>query len=150
MISNNQFGLNSLYEQNYQLWLESTIENLKHRNFDNLDIDLLVEEIEEMGGSLKDALENNLIVIIAHLLKCKYQPEKRSGSWRASIKEHRRRINKSIQKHPSLKNYYESIFAECYSPALDWAAEETGLLPDIFPEKCPFTTQQVLDSEFFP
>lgn len=135
---------------NYQLWLDATIENLKHRDFDNLDIDLLIEEIEEMGGSLKDALENNLIVILAHLLKWKYQPEKRSGSWRGSIKEHRRRINKSIQKHPSLKNYYDNIFGESYYPAVDWAIEETGLSPDIFPEKCPFTSEEVLDNDFLP
>jgi hypothetical protein len=146
----NQFSLSSLYEQDYQLWLESTVNQLRQRNFDNLDIDLLIAEIEEMGGSLKDALENNLIVILAHLLKWKYQPDKRSGSWRGSIKEHRRRIHKSIQKHPSLSRYYESIFEECYLPALDWALAETGLSPNIFPPQCPFTPQQVIDSEFLP
>jgi hypothetical protein len=148
MMSNQ--SLQPLYEQDYQLWLDSTINNLKQGNFDHLDIDLLIEEIEEMGGSLKDALENNLIVVLAHLLKWKYQPEHRSGSWGASIKEHRRRINKSIQKHPSLKNYYESIFEDCYLPALDWAVEETGLSRDIFPLQCPFNSQQVIDSDFLP
>jgi hypothetical protein len=93
-------NIKSLHEENYQLWLESTIDNLKQGNFDRIDIDNLIEEISEMGGSLKDALENNLIVILAHLLKWQYQPQKRSGSWKASIKEHRCRINKSIQKHP--------------------------------------------------
>ena len=140
----------SLYEEDYQLWLESTINQLRQRNFEDLDIDLLIEEIEEMGSSLKDALENNLIVVLAHLLKWTCQPEHRSGSWLASIKEHRRRINKSIQKHPSLKRYYESIFEECYPPALDWAVTETGLSPDIFPKKCPFNPQQVLDVDFLP
>ncbi len=142
--------LKSLYEQDYQLWLDSTINQLKQGDFDNLDLDLLIEEIEEMGGSLKDALENNLIVVLAHLLKWKYQAEHRSGSWTASIKEHRRRINKSIQKHPSLKNYYEGIFEDCYAPAVDWAVEETSLSRIIFPQQCPFTSQQVIDSEFLP
>ena len=140
----------SLKEQDYQLWLDSTINHLKQGNFNKLDIDLLIEEIEEMGGSLKDALENNLIVVLAHLLKWKYQPEHRLGSWGASIKEHRRRINKSISKHPSLSKYYESIFEDCYAPALDWAVEETGLSRDIFPQQCPFNSQQVIDSEFLP
>ncbi|AFY35940.1 DUF29 domain-containing protein [Calothrix sp. PCC 7507] len=146
----NQFDLSSLHEQDYELWLKSTINQLRQRNFDDVDIDLLIEEIEEMGGSLKDALENNLIVVLAHLLKWKYQPDYRSGSWRASIKEHRRRINKSLQKHPSLKKYYESIWQDCYLPALDWAVAETGLSPDIFPQQCPFTSQQLIDSEFLP
>jgi hypothetical protein len=62
-------NIKSLHEENYQLWLESTIDNLKQGNFARIDIDNLIEEISEMGGSLKDALENNLIVILAHLLK---------------------------------------------------------------------------------
>lgn len=146
----NQFSLSSVREQDYELWLESTINQLRQRNFDAIDIDLLIKEIAEMGGSLKDALENNLIVILAHLIKWKYQPNYRSGSWRGSIKEYRRRINKSIQKHPSLKKYYEDIFLDCYPPALDWAIAETGLSPDIFPQQCPFNAQQVIDSEFLP
>ncbi|WP_277875039.1 DUF29 family protein [Anabaena sp. FACHB-1237] len=44
---------------NDQSWLDKTISQLKERNFEALDIDLLIEEI---GGNLKDALENNLIV----------------------------------------------------------------------------------------
>lgn len=146
----NLSDLSSLHEQDYELWLESTINHLRKRNFDDLNIDLLIEEIEEMGGSLKDALENNLIVVLAHLIKYKYQPDYRSGSWRASIKEHRRRINKSIQKHPNLRKYYENIFEDCYPPALDWVVGESGLSPDIFPQQCPFTSQQVIDSEFLP
>ncbi|MBW4644961.1 MAG: DUF29 domain-containing protein [Goleter apudmare HA4340-LM2] len=146
----NQFNLSSLYEQDYELWLESTIHQLRQRNFDDIDIDLLLEEIAEMGGSLKDALENNLIVVLAHLLKWQYQPDYRSGSWRASIKEHRRRINKSILKHPRSKKYYEIVLPDCYLPALDWAVTETGLSPDIFPQQCPFTAQQIIDSEFLP
>ncbi|WP_017652027.1 DUF29 domain-containing protein [Fortiea contorta] len=146
----NQVDLSSLHAQDYDLWLQSTISLLRERNFDNLDIDLLIAEIEEMGGSLKDALENNLIVVLAHLLKWKYQPDYRSGSWRASIKEHRRRIHKSLQKHPSLRKHYENIWEECYLPALDWAIAETGLSPDNFPQQCPFTAQQLIDSEFLP
>ena len=147
---NSSLNVKSLHEENYQLWLESTIDNLKQGNFDHIDIENLIEEISEMGGSLKDALENNLIVILAHLLKWQYQPQKRSGSWKASIKEHRRRINKSIQKHPYLKKYYEKIFSESYLPAVDWAMEETGLSPETFPSQCPFTPEQVLNDQFLP
>jgi hypothetical protein len=142
--------LSSRAEQDYFLWLNTTIEQLKARKFGDLDIQRLVEEIEQMGGSLKDALENNLIVVLAHLLKWKYQPEYRSGSWRGSIKEHRRRINKAMKRHPSLKRYFREIFAECYPPAQDWASAETGLPLAQFPAECPFNPEQVLDPEFLP
>ncbi len=39
---------------------------------------------------------------------------------------------------------------DCYAPALDWAVGETGLSPDIFPQQCPFNSQQVIDSDFLP
>lgn len=140
----------SLHQRDYYLWLNTTIEQLKQRDFDSLDIQRLVEEIEEMGGSLKDALENNLIVVLAHLLKWKYQPDYRSGSWRGSIKEHRRRLLKAMERHPSLKRYFTGILPESYAPALDWAVEETGLSPTQFPAECPFTPDQVLDITFYP
>jgi hypothetical protein len=102
-----------IYERDYPLWLKKTTEYLRSGNFEALDIDNLVAELEEMGGSRKDALENNLIVVLTHLLKWKYQPSYRCGSWRGSIKEHRRRINKSLAQHPGLKPYIQEIFPEC-------------------------------------
>lgn len=138
------------YERDYPLWLERTTEYLRSGNFDALDVGHLIAELEEMGGSRKDALENNLIVVLAHLLKWKYQPSYRCGSWRGSIKEHRRRINKAIFKHPGLQPYLRDIFSECYTPAQEWAAEETGLSIDTFPQQCPFTLEETLNSDYLP
>jgi hypothetical protein len=140
----------NLYEQDYSLWLKKTSELLRSGNFQDLDIEHLIEEIEDMGGSQKDALENNLIVVLAHLLKWKYQPSHRCGSWRGSIKEHRRRLNKALSKHPGLKPYFREIFAECYPPAKEWASEETGLSRETFPEQCPFTPEETLSSDYPP
>jgi hypothetical protein len=139
-----------LYVKNYPLWLSKTSALLRSGNFAALDIENLIEELEEMGGSYKDALENNLIVVLAHLIKWKYQPDYRCGSWRGSIKEHRRRINKSLEKHPGLKPYFRAIFWDCYFPAKEWAAEETGLSLTIFPENCPFTPEETLNPDYLP
>lgn len=140
----------TLYEQNYPLWLQKTTEFLRAKNFTELDTEHLIKELEEMGGSRKDALENNLIVVLAHLLKWKYQPSHRCGSWRGSIKEHRRRINKTLAKHPGLKPYFREIFVECYPPAKDWATEETNLPDEIFPESCPFTAEESINPDYLP
>lgn len=147
---NTQTISQTLYEQDYSFWLQKTTELLQSRNFAELDTEHLIKELEEMGGSRKDALENNLIVVLAHLLKWKYQPSHRCGSWRGSIKEHRRRINKSLAKHPGLKPYFREIFAECYTPAKDWATEETGLPEDTFPQCCPFTPEAALNPDYLP
>lgn len=61
---------------------------------------------------------------ITHLLKWQYQPELRSGSWKGSIVEHRRRIRKALKESPSLKLYLEEVFAECYSEAVEQASAE--------------------------
>jgi hypothetical protein len=147
---NTQTISQTLYEQDYSFWLQKTTELLQSRNFAELDTEHLIKELEEISGSRKDALENNLIVVLAHLLKWKYQPSHRCGSWRGSIKEHRRRINKSLAKHPGLKPYFREIFAECYTPAKDWATEETGLPEDTFPQCCPFTPEAALNPDYLP
>ena len=74
-----------LYESDFNLLLENNVALLKQRKFTQMDIKNLIEEIEDMGNNRKDSLESNLMRVFQHLLKWKYQPQKRSNSWRASI-----------------------------------------------------------------
>ena len=140
----------SLYEQDFLLWLETTTKLLKEQRFTELDLANLIEEIEDMGKSSKSALRSNLIVVLLHLLKWKYQAEKQSKSWQLSIFEHRRRLNDDFQDSPSLKRYYAEIFSKCYQNACQQAVIETGMSLEKFPVESPFTLEQVLDSEFLP
>ena len=103
-----------------------------------------------MGRSEKHSLESNLIVVLMHLLKYKYQPQKRSRSWLSSIFEHRRRLIKAFKTSPSLKRYYQEVFDECYKYAVKQASIETGLPLNIFPNTSPFTTEETLDFDFLP
>ncbi len=140
----------NLYDKDYYLWLEETVQLLREGRLTDLDIPNLIEEMKDMGRSEKNALESNLIVLLMHLLKWKYQPEKQSGSWRRSIREHRRRILKAFKNSPSLKRYFEEIFEESYQEARKQAADETELSLNIFPETCPFKVEEILDSEYLP
>lgn len=140
----------TLYDRDFMLWIETTSQLLKEQKFTELDLENLIEEIEDMGRNNKGALESNLIVVLLHLLKWKYQPEKRTNSWKGSIREHRRRLKKAFKVSPSLKSYFAEEFGECYQEAKEQAADETGLDLNIFPVESPFTTEQVLDPEFLP
>ncbi|CAC5344886.1 MULTISPECIES: DUF29 domain-containing protein [Planktothrix] len=140
----------SLYEQDFYLWIENTVNQLKTGQLLEVDLGNLIEEIESMGRSEKQALESNLIIVLLHLLKYKYQPDKRSNSWLSSIYEHRRRLRKALKSSPSLKPYYTEVFEECYQDARQEAALETGLTLEVFPVVCPFTPEATLDSEFLP
>ena len=66
------FTNTELYEQDYFLCLEQVVGLLRSQNFAALDIDKLIEEIEDMGGTQKQAIESNLEVLLMHLLKYKY------------------------------------------------------------------------------
>ena len=79
-----------------------------------------------------------------------YQPEKRSKSWKAIIREHRQRIKRLFKDSPSLKNYCREILTESYQDARKLAADETCLAVDTFPVELPFTVEEILDAEYLP
>ena len=111
--------LNTLYERDYYQWLRQTATLLKKKEFTELDLGNLIEEIESLGKSEKRAVKSNLVVLILHLLKWRYQPEKRSRSWKSSIREHRRRIEYLLSDSPSLKNYLSEISLFCQFPRFE-------------------------------
>lgn len=123
---------------------------LRNGKLSELDIPNLVEEIEDIGRTEKQAVESNLDVVLMHLLKYKYQPGKRSNSWLLTLFEHRRRLNKYLADSPSLKLYLRSVFADCYDAARKKASIETELPLDTFPTESPFTPEAVLDIDYLP
>jgi Domain of unknown function DUF29 len=88
-----QASQKSLYDTDFVGWVETTVEQLRNQDYANVDWQNLIEEIEDMSKRERKSLKSNLIIILLHLLKWQYQPELRSGSWKGSIREHRRRIN---------------------------------------------------------
>lgn len=145
-----QLSVENLYNRDYYLWIETTVNLLKQKKLDWLDIENLIEEIEGMGRNQKHALKSNLVVLIMHLLKYQYQPDKRTLSWRSTIVEHRRRLLLLFQDSPSLKPYFEEFFTECYLAAREDAAIETGLNIDVFPRECPFSRGDILNPSYMP
>lgn len=140
----------TLYDTDYCLWIETTLNQLRSGRFNDIDIYNLIEELEDMGNSQKDALESNLRVLLMHLLKYKYQSSKRSNFWLYTIREHRKRILKAFKKSPSLKNYYHTVFDESYQDGRELAADESGLSIKTFPEKCPFRPDDILNLDYLP
>jgi Domain of unknown function DUF29 len=140
----------SLYTIDFVQWIENTAQQLRNQDYADVDWENLIDEIEDMSRRERKALKSNLIVVLLHLLKWEYQPEYRTGSWRGSIREHRRRINEDLKDSPSLVPYLEEVWAECYEEARNQAADETGLPLEIFPLKSLYSTEQALDSKSMP
>ena len=127
----------NLYDQDFYLWIETISKQLKAGKFAEIDLANLIEEIESMGKSEKRELKSRLIVLLMHLLKWQYQPEKRSESWRSTITEQRICIELLLEDSPSLQPLFIEIFADCYEKARLKASEETGI-------KLNFSSCQIL------
>jgi len=138
------------YEQDYFAWLLRQAQLLAERRFDALDLAHLIDEIEDLARAEKREIENRLGVLLVHLLKWAKQPEKRSGSWSATIIEQRARILKRMQESPSLRNYPAQVLEDEYALARQRAAAESGMTVGSFPSACPYTIEQVLDPDFLP
>ncbi|CBN58416.1 MULTISPECIES: DUF29 domain-containing protein [Kamptonema] len=138
----------SLYKEDFYLWLNTTAQLLRSRQLDDVDFDNLIEEIESMSGSQRRELKNRLIVLLMHLLKYQYQPSLRSNSWISTILEQRRQLEFLLKDSPSLKPYYLEVFSDCYSNAVVDASTETKIPVNTFSELCPFSPEDAIDSSF--
>ena len=103
-----------------------------------------------MGRSEKRELINRLKIVLLHLLKWQFQPGLRCTSWRLSVEEQRYMIEDHLHDNPSLKYSLAETIASAYRFARIDAEKETGLARKTFPEKCPFTFEQMMDADFWP
>lgn len=142
--------MNRLHEQDFYAWTAQQADLLRAGRLDELDTGNLIEELIDMGASQERELESRLTVLIAHLLKWRYQPERQGQRWRATIKEQRYRIARLLAKDPGLKSCLDDAFATAWVSAVLQAVRETTLDEDDFPADCPFDAVQVLDEQFWP
>lgn len=140
----------SLYDKDYYLWLKTTINKLQNQQFKEIDVNHLIEELEALGRTEKKALRSYLRLIVMHLLKWQYQPNKRSKSWKITIRNNRFEVEESLEDNPSLRTQLSEFLEQCYPRARVEASDETGLSIAIFPVSCPFTLEQILDNSFLP
>ena len=142
--------LEQLYDRDYYLWLEVTTKLLKDRQFEQLDLNNLIEEIETLGRSEKNKVISNLKLICQHLLKWQYQSEKRSKSWLNTIRRERNNLADYLEDMPSLKKFLETpeVLAKAYRRGRRDAIQETEI--ENFPPDCPFSKDEVLDLNYLP
>jgi hypothetical protein len=125
----------ALYDRDYLQWVEDVANKLRARDFDHLDIENLIEEIEDLGKSEKRELLNRLTTLLEHLLKRLYvdMPQEFNG-WERTIREQRRQIKRAIGFSPSLAPLFDRFFDEAFDDALDEVRKEKGYkyvqLPD--------------------
>lgn len=137
----------TLYETDFSAWSKDQATFLRKREFQNLDIQHLVEEIEDLGKTSTNAIQSHMKQIIAHLLKCEFQPAYYTKSWQDTIDAGRDEIENIIEDNPSLKTYPETVVEISYIRAVRLAAKQTGLDIRIFPKQCPWDLKYILNEE---
>jgi hypothetical protein len=132
-----------VYEADLYGWVEDQVALLRAGEVGSIDASHIAQELTKLGRSEFDKLVSAVRVVLHHLLKWDYQPERRSRSWVITIREQRRRIARELRDNPSLKPRIEEAVAEAYPDALDGARRETGLSKTL-PQTCPYSWQELV------
>jgi len=140
----------SLYETDFYSWTQAQAAFLRSGDLSMLDIDNILEEIEAMGRSEKRSLENRISVLLMHLIKWQYQPDRRGSSWRLTITHQRNAIKKLLRESPGMKSMLGERTAEAWKDARQEAEAETGINRERFPTACPWPFETFMDEGFWP
>src|SRR5580692_6392610 len=93
-----------LYEADEHAWIERQIAALRDGALDRLDRANLIAYLTDMAARDRRELGSRLIVLYAHILKSRIQPEKATESWRLTIREQQRAIRRLLKDLPSLRH----------------------------------------------
>jgi hypothetical protein len=142
--------LKQLYEVDDVKWLEATIDLLKKQQFQQLDLENLIEELEDLGKEKKNAVASFLEQIIRHLLLLQYwtsELDYNQVHWQGEIYNFRIQLKRRLTTN--LRNYLEAELTSIYKDALGFVRIKTQNSIN-FPPECPYTLDQLLDIDWLP
>jgi Domain of unknown function DUF29 len=136
-----------LYETDFYAWASEQASLLRAGRFHELDMDHLVEEVDDLGGTLYRSVRSRVRTIMEHLLKLEHAAaqEPRAG-WHDTILTQRRDLIDDLT--PTLGRRLAAEIEQHYARARDTVARSlrrhgedaaAGALPD----RCPYTFEQI-------
>lgn len=134
----------------FVLWIERQCAFLRNKQFDQLDLETLVKELNAMSGNERRELKSRLETLMMNLLKCQFQPEPKSRAWLGAVREQRSEIGRILEQSPSLDEVIAEYADHVYKAAFERAGAETGIPRAAFPQANPYTKEQLLDPDFVP
>jgi hypothetical protein len=136
--------LAGLYLEDETAWLDRMAELARSRQADEIDWANLAEYLAEMAGRDRREVESRLAVLLAHILKWTYQPDRRSNGWRATIIEQRHELVRHASRGV-LRRHAEEVLGDAYREAVERAAAETGIAENAVPAECSYSLPQLLE-----
>ena len=135
----------SLHQRDFYAWVEQQCLALRNHDSSQLDWDGLQEELEALGRQEYRELVSRLAVLLGHLLKWQYQPDRRTRSWFLSIREQRRAITRLLAQNPSLRAKDADAVVDGFEAGIDLVLRETDLSLRSLPDQSPWTFEQALE-----
>ncbi len=123
---------------------------LRNHQFQQLDLEHLIEELEDLGKEKKNAVASLLEQVIRHLLLLQYwtkETEYNTINWQEEIYNFRTQLRRKMTAN--LRNYLEEELNYIYEDALGFVKIKTANTV-IFPSQCPYSLEQLLDRDWLP
>ena len=139
-----------LYDTDLHAWATGNAALIRAGRLAEVDFEHVAEELESMGASERNALNSRMTELLLHLLKWRFQSERRGASWEVSIIKQRNAIADLLDASPSLRPRLPDVLAKTWPRARRLAVAETRLPAETFPDTCPFALADVLDAEHWP
>jgi len=141
--------LKQLHQQDFNLWTEKVKSKIQQRDFEDMDWDNLLDEIEDMGKSDRRALRSYTQRLIEHIFKLKYWKEERDrnkNGWKLEIINFRTQISNILEDSPSLRNYLDDNYLNWYEQSLRKYRKS-----DVFivPQHKPVELESLLNDSYF-
>jgi hypothetical protein len=135
--------LEALYERDETAWLEATAELIRSGRLEEVDRGNLAEYLADMARRDRREVTSRMSILIAHLLKWRYQPERRSGSWRNTVEIQRQELAELLESG-TLRNHADEVLGKAYANGVRQVVAEPGLPESTFPAECPYSLAFVL------
>jgi hypothetical protein len=137
---------NDLYEQDLHAWSEVQADLLRRRRFTEVDLEHVVEEIEDVGGSLYRECRSRVRTVMEHLLKLEHSAAIEPRAGERTIRRERADLAEDLT--PSLRPRIERGLARFYDAARIEAAamlraHGEPAAADALPTTCPYTLEQI-------
>ena len=137
-------------DREYDSWLIEQIELLKQRNFKDLDIDNLIEELETLVRREKSSVEQFAYLIMLYLLLVEYwyeESECNRNHWESEIVGFRLQLNNKLTTN--LYNHLEKRLDFLYNKAVIAAIKKTksSCPENRFPKERKYSLSDILKDE---
>ena len=143
------------YDDDFYAWTQEQARLLREAARERLntpiDYEHIAEELDIMGGQIKDAIQSHLATVIEHLLKLEHSSDTYPRrKWRASVMKARRHLDDKVKDHPSLRNWPAEILERSWLDGHADAIQDDSIDVDAVPAECPYTLDQLRDPDWWP